>query len=864
MSRTLFLVRTAAERIRAEVARARDNEVCFVAQVGEDGDVREARPVARGHRDAVLAAVRDVEPGMLVIHNHPSGALDPSDADLEIAADLYERGVGLAITDNTARELYVVVEPAATREYELVDEQQVEVVLAPGGPLGRAHPSYEDRPTQRAMAREVARAYNEGGVALAEAGTGTGKSIAYLLPAVRWAAQNRERTIVSTNTINLQEQLVGKDLPFLRKALGQPFRFALVKGRANYISIRRAQLAHASAPTLFEGSGRSELDAILSWMGTTSEGSLQDLPFQPSAEVWDEVASESDVCLRTKCPHFEQCFYQRARRTAAAADILVVNHHLLFSDLAVRRARGDYTASAVLPPYRRVVLDEAHNLEDAATSHMGAALSRRALERLLGRLDRGGKGLLTTVALRLRAGQDDLLHHDAVRRIESELRPDVERAREQAMALFDGFEQLVASSEDGLLRVADEFLAQPQWVDVLEPLYDGLVIVLGQLANGLDRLREQILFDARWADALDEQLLELEAMAERTRTAAEALQLVFRPGKTGVAMVRWLERRGVRRGTASVKQGSETRAPDGAVPDGAATERRVRSASRIRSNMAACAAPIELGGLLRESLFERVDTAVLTSATLATRTGFAFLRDRLGLGGGLKLSEAVYPSPFNFEDQTLVVVPTDLPAPRAKDSMAFDRATAGAVRDIAESSDGGIFVLFTAYRSLRAVAARLRQGSVDARWPLFVHGEAPRAHLIERFTASGRGILLGVASFWEGVDVPGHPLRGLVIAKLPFKVPSEPITAARVEAIEQLGGNAFTEYMLPHAALRLKQGFGRLIRSQADRGAVVLLDRRVIESRYGPYFLESLPPAPVQTAPWAELKGALGRFYGRG
>src|SRR5690606_6694702 len=369
LSRVLYLTPEASATIRAEVERAHGNEVCFLARVGDGGDVYDPVVVARGNRHAVLAAVRSAGPGMLVVHNHPSGELEPSDADLEIAAELYAEGVGLAITDNAAEELYVVVEPARATAYEPIDAEAIVATLAPGGPLSRAHPFYEDRPIQRKLSSTIVEAYNGGGIAIAEAGTGTGKSIAYLVPAIHWAQVNRERTVVSTNTINLQEQLVGKDLPFLRRALGVPFRFALVKGRNNYVSIRRARLAAQSASTLFDTAQQAELGAILEWLKSTREGSLQDLPFQPAPEVWDEVASESDVCLRAKCPHFEACFYQRARRDAAMADILVVNHHLLFSDLAVRRAQGNYTAQAVLPAYRRVVLDEAHNLEDAATSH---------------------------------------------------------------------------------------------------------------------------------------------------------------------------------------------------------------------------------------------------------------------------------------------------------------------------------------------------------------------------------------------------------------------------------------------------------------------------------------------------------------
>lgn len=830
MSRNLYLTPAAAERIREEIARARGREVCFVARVGETGDVHDPRAVARGNRRAVLAAVRAAEPGMLVVHNHPSGELEPSDPDLEIAAELYAEGVGLAITDNGARELYVVVEPAPPREREPIDAAAVEAALAPGGPLSRAHPAYEDRPMQRDLAAAVVRAYNTGGIAVAEAGTGTGKSIAYLLPAVLWAQANRERTVVSTNTINLQEQLVGKDLPFLRRALGVSFRFALVKGRRNYVSIRRARLAAQGAASLFDGAQRAELDAIVEWLRSTREGSLQDLPFQPSSEVWDEVASESDVCLRARCPHFEQCFYQRARRDAASADVLVVNHHLLFSDLAVRRAQGNWTAPAVLPPYRRVILDEAHNLEDAATAHLGAAVSRRGVLRLLGRLDRRGRGVLAAVEERLRAGPDDLIQQDALAQIRDGVRPAVERAREHGGEFFARLEALALTADDGVLRLGEDFAARPEWTDGLRTTFENLTLALGDLARRLDRLRESILLDRRWSEALEERLLELEAAAARTLAALDALRLACAADDDRLPMVRWLERRG----------GGGDR----------------------EANVVVHAAPVDVSEALRESLFERIDTGVLTSATLATRDGFDFLRARLGLAaGGLRVHESIFPSPFDYGEQTVVAIPTDLPAPHGEEDGRHDLATADVVQDLGAMSDGGIFVLFTSYRSLRRVAAELRRRGVDGRWPLFVQGEAPRARLVESFTASGRGILLGVASFWEGVDVPGDPLRGLVLTKLPFKVPTEPLTAARIEAVERDGGNSFYDYMLPHAALRLKQGFGRLIRSRGDRGAVVLLDRRLVEKGYGKYLLESLPPAPVQVGPWAELAPAIRGFY---
>ncbi|MCI0433288.1 MAG: helicase [Gemmatimonadetes bacterium] len=809
-----------------EIRRARLNEVCFVARVDEEGLVVEPRVVARGHGAAVLAAVRGAEPGSLVLHNHPSGDLTPSEADLRVAADLYAMGLGLAIIDNDVRDLYVVVEPSRPRELELLDEDEIAQWLAPGGPVSEQHPAYEDRPGQREMARVVARAFNEGGVTIVEAGTGTGKSIAYLIPAVLWAVRNGERAVVSTNTINLQEQLVGKDLPFVQRVLRAPFRFSLVKGRHNYVSIRRARLAAQSAPLLFEDGQRREIDAILEWTRYSPDGSLQDLPFQPAEEVWDEVVSDSDVCLRARCPHFEACFYQRARRDSAAADILVVNHHLLFSDLAVRRGADNWTAPAVLPPYRRVILDEAHNLEEAATAHLGAQITRRGLLRLFGRLDRKGRGLLHAFEQRLLAAPEaDFLRQDALEQIHA-LRETVERAREVALELFDALAKLCATASDGVLRLADDFTGEPAWIEGPSVILEGMLGLLERIARGVGRLRDRVLVDDAWKETLHEQLVELQGVHARIRDAAAALRLAFQPGDDPYPLVRWLEMRGA-----------------GAEP-----------------NVAVQAAPVEPGDALRDNLFDRVDTAVLTSATLTTRDGFAFLRQRLGLTGGLRVTESVHPSPFDFAIQTMIGVITDLPVP-GDDEDRMHTGTAGVVEDMARLSDGGIFVLFTSWRSLREAAAELRRRGVEGRWPLFVQGEGPRARLLDRFIATGRGILLGVSSFWEGVDVPGEPLRGLVIARLPFRVPTEPLTSARLEAIERSGGNSFTDYMLPLAALRLKQGFGRLIRSRSDRGAVVLLDRRAIERGYGRTLMQALPPAPVQTGPWATVRDALRLFY---
>ncbi|MSR19426.1 MAG: helicase [Gemmatimonadetes bacterium] len=825
----LTLAREAAAKIRDEISRAGGREVCFLADVDEGRVVRDPRAVARGSFAAVLVAARDAPAGGVMLHNHPGGVLEPSEADMSVAAQLYEQGLGTAIVDNAAERLYVVVEPPPPRRRVTLDAGDLEAVLAPGGALSERHAGFEDRPGQREMLREVTKRFNEGGIAILEAGTGTGKSLAYLVPAVRWAQENGGRTVLSTNTINLQEQLARKDLPLVRDLLGD-VRWTLVKGRGNYISIRRALLAADGQGSLFEEDRSSEIRSLLDWIESTEDGSLSDLPFSPSEDTWEEVRSDPDMCLRAKCPHFQQCFYQKSRRRAAAAELLVVNHHLLFTDLSVRRATQNYTQTAVLPAYQRVILDEAHNLEDAATAHLGVEVTRRGLYRALSRLDRKGRGILTAV----HEGVAGTANAAELReRMENRVRPAHARALASLEALIEELEPVVAPGE-GAVRLGPSGIGEPADRDEVREDLRRALAALAELEREVAELRARLDLVEELADRLAGRILDLRAIERRLAAAAQGLRLVLAPGDDSSAYVRWLESRG---------QGRQ-------------------------ANLVLAAAPIELGVVLRESLFAQVEAAVLTSATLSTRKGFDFLRGRLGLDPEVvahsdppfEVTERIILSPFDFASQTMLGVPTDLPAAEGAETD-FHEATAGVVRGFAEVTGGGIFALFTSHSALRRVADLLRRAGAEANWPLFVQGEGDRSRLLARFVASGNGILLGTSSFWEGVDVPGDPLRGLVIQKLPFRVPTEPITASRMEALEARGGDAFQQFMLPHAALRLKQGFGRLIRSRTDRGAVLVLDDRIVTRRYGRYLRDSLPDTPLVKGPWTDVRRRLEAFY---
>ncbi len=816
-------------RLAAEIAAAGGREVSFVAQVDAAGAIAAVRTVARGTVDQVLALPGVAGRGEMMLHNHPSGRLEPSMADLSVAARLHDGGIGFGIIDNAATELYVVVEVPREKGQAPLDALAVVAQLGERGAVARALGAYEDRPSQRDMAAHIADAYNDGGVLLLEAGTGVGKSFAYLVPALAWARANGERTVISTNTINLQEQLVGKDLPLLREALEDGRHtptFALLKGWRNYLCLSRLHQAVGAQRSLLEPEKYDELTGLFQWAGRTQDGTLADLPVTPSPEVWDEVSAEADLCPRLQCPHFEGCFLFRARRRAAEADVVVVNHHLLSADLAVRRASENWSEAAVLPPYDRLILDEAHHLEDVAAAHLGAQVTSRGIRRLLGRFERNGKGLLPTLAADLVA-QGDLLSRASLDLLRERLLPAVADARRAADQLILRLHGRLEPEQGGVLRLTDEFRKDAVWGEGLERELEAALTAFRAIREYVETIADRMA-GGELTERRVQLLGELRGVMRRLETVSDGLNRALRPAPGGAATVRWLERTGAK-----------------------------------GQQVALAAVPLDLAPILREAIFDRVRTVALTSATLAAGGDFDFLESRLGLTAAPSpvTVKTILASPFDYAEQCLFGIPNDLPDPR-EDEPGHGGAVVQVVHDLAWASDGGMFVLFTSHGALRRAAAELRAVAGE-RWPILAQGEAPRDVLLRRFRELGRAILLGTDSFWEGVDVPGRALRTLVLTKLPFKVPSEPLTAARLERLAEQGEDGFMGYLLPHAALKLKQGFGRLIRARSDVGAVVLLDRRVVTKRYGPLVLSGLPRAERVVGRWAEVRTRIEDFFAR-
>ncbi|MFM8978853.1 MAG: ATP-dependent DNA helicase [Planctomycetia bacterium] len=643
--------------------------------------------------------------------------------------------------------------------------------LAPGGPvaqaLGADGQPFEARAEQVAMCEAVHAALEGRRHLVVEAGTGVGKTFAYLLPALVHAERTGQAVAISTSSIALQEQLVRRDLPLLARALPFPLRWALVKGRGNYLCLRRMHAALADRG-LFDGDLQRKLEDIAAWSQAPGEGSRQELPEDPGEAVWDLVKAEHGNCLGRQCKHYAACSYQASRQRAQQAQLVIVNHHLLLSDLVLRRS-----GASMLPPLSAVVVDEAHDLEEVAAEHLGVRVSALALGQSLGRLwnARQRSGLL--------AAHADLL-----------LRREVEEVRREVLGFF---EDLASAQRPpaGRARAATA-LAFPE----PSPVPDDLGERLGRLGQTL----------VERADGLPErsEALELAARGRALAATGEALQALAGPTPPG--SVRWLD-----------------------------------TAGRLP---ALCSAPVDVGPSLQAALWSQVGSAVLTSATLATGRppSFAYLRGRLGLA---QADERVLGSPFDYRRQVRLVLHAGLPDP-SREPEAWEQALPEAVLGAVRATRGGALVLFTSRAALQRCADGLREPLAQEGLELLVQGEGlERAQLLERLRQGG-GVLLGLSTFWQGVDVPGQSLRHVIVTRLPFQPPDHPLHEARSRRVEVQGGDAFRDLSLPQAALRLKQGFGRLVRRATDSGRVTILDPRMRTKAYGRVLLQSLPECPVQ------------------
>ncbi len=830
----------AAQAIRDAVAETGGREVFFGGKLDAKGLIASVRVLARGHEGAVPAIFDGLEPREVVLHNHPGGDVHPSEADLELAVVYSHNGHGVYIVDNDARRVYVVIEPFRDKDRTQLDAAELARVLAPEGPLANALADFEPRPQQARMLECVAQAFNKNEIAVVEAPTGVGKTVAYLLPAVHWAVRNRERVVVSTRTINLQEQIIQKDVPLLERCLDLKFSAVLVKGRNNYLCPRRLERALSEATLFRDASEESALKALVEWAAHTEDGSRSDLPFHPPDEIWDKVCSESDTCTPIQCMQARNCFLTKARREIAKADLLVVNHHMLFSDLAIKKEAGNFTSAAVLPAFERLIIDEAHHVEDSATEYFGVEATQTGSLALLGRLlrsERGQeRGLLPFIKAKLVRETPASAHADAeaaFRLIDDRLIPAIVAARETVRTAFGAVRDMTAArcgqiGRDVKWRLTREALEDRELREIhaqlVVPLSEDLIELAKFTRNLADMLREMRPKSDDGEPPFAVDVVQLLAYSARLRrladVLAEATSAALAPNT-----VRWIEIDAYR----------------------AHIVRVVRC-------------PLDAGQALAEWVYPNLKSVAMTSATLAVNREFDYMLHRTGLDR-IKHPAVVtesLDSPFDFANQALLCVPEDLPPPN---DPAFAIASAEMVEQIVRITSGNAFVLFTSFGALNEAASKLEAPLRDAGLNPLRQGDAPRHQLLERFRTVPGSVLFGTDSFWEGVDVAGEALQCVVLTRLPFRVPTEPIFEARCEAIEEAGGNAFLDYTVPLAVIKFRQGFGRLIRRRTDRGAVVVLDGRILTQRYGRQFLHSLPPVRRVTGPSGDVLDALTEFF---
>lgn len=824
MTDTRFTAK-AAQDLRQAIQAAGGIEVFAVGKLNEHKQVADITVHCRGNKSAVPALITRPKAGDIVIHNHPSGLLVASNADMMLANLYGEDGVGVVIVNNRVTKALWVVEPYIQRLIP-VDLKQVQQIFEKV--LPSVMPGYEARLGQIDMSLKIAEALNLGEIAVLEAGTGTGKSLAYLVPSILWATQNDTKVVVATYTINLQGQLINSDIPILERA-GLKFKHALIKGRSNYICRRRLAIA-------LKGTDAKEnhaLQAIAEFVETSESGARSDMAFFIEEELWDTVGSDYEQTLRARCPHYESCFFYQARREAAKANILVANHHLLLSDLLIKSETG---AEGCMPRYNRVIIDEGHHLENAATSLFQQQLSTLAIRRAISPLMNKKKktGALEQICNQYTNKQNTVLP---------------EYLRKNAMRLIDAIlpllPQLWQSSEEWFQQIAHDALTEgnsqrriqprdqysPLWEDSLVPVIRSAAHRLGLLSDQLAKL-EDILDQLPEHETLKDpqSLLDLRRCRRRLSNHASFLVSYLNLGDPEQSIVdfptvRWIQ----------------SRRKKHALPSAVLKQ-----------------APIEVGPTLREKLFHTMKSITACSATMTVNKSFEHFSKRVGLlDGKIKFNSAVFSSPFNYDKQAILLLPTDIPYPNSPDFI--DRCSDAIIKAI-RASNGGVFILCTSYTMLKNLYERTAR-VLKNEYRIFRQGEMGRIQLLDAYLNAPNGVLFGADSFWEGVNVKGDQLRMVIIPRLPFRVPTDPVEQARHEYIEAKGGNPFKEYSLPQACLRFRQGFGRLIRTQTDKGAVVIMDSRITSMWYGRSFLQSLPRLKTIRAPSDTIVQNLEIFF---
>ncbi|MBC2851593.1 DEAD/DEAH box helicase [Cetobacterium sp. 8H] len=796
----------ARERILSEIKKAKGNEVFFRGIPDEDGVVTEVEVLARGNKYSVPAILRAMKKGEVIIHNHPSGHLYPSDPDVEIAALYSNRLDGASyIINNEVNDIYVIVELSLKKNIKI----DIKPYFEKNGLLAGVFNEFEYRNEQLEMAEVIENGLNTETKVIVEAGTGTGKTLGYLIPAIEWSIKNKKRVVITTNTINLQEQLLNKDIPIAKKVIQGDFSYILVKGRGNYLCNRK--LSNVATGDIvdfeeFSQSQKSQFKEVVRWGGKTDTGDKAELPFEVDYSIWEHFQSESDMCAGSKCPFKAECFFLKARDEKKKADILITNHHMYFSDLAIRKEIGFNTEYSILPEYELVVFDEAHNVEKVARDYFSYEVSKYGFTKTMNQIytleksKKRGTGSLDIFINYLKHSD-----FDGKKGIEKDLENDIKLRHRNVLNsgrayfnfLIDVFSKGQMTSTTYRLKKGEferaKFYAQldnlkDEFISDISSYLKKVRGILGKLKDLEDK--EGYMSDySRYIDRLDGFFENLKFI-----TSLEDEKFIY-----------WVEVNGK------------------------------------KSNSKMVATPLKIDGELDKNLYSNLKQMIFTSATIAIGDDFSYFKESIGLKE--KTLEKVIHSPFDYNNQMKVYLPKDLLNP--SDPKFIDSIRVF-LKDLILKTSGKCFILFTSYSTLNYIYYMIKDELEEAGLNLLIQGQAPRTQLVNLYKTIKNPVLFGTDSFWEGVDIKGEQLSSVIIVKLPFKVPSDPVTEAIIESITQQNKNAFVEYQIPESVIKFKQGIGRLIRSKSDKGIVTILDNRVITKSYGKYFKDAIPTKNIK------------------
>jgi ATP-dependent DNA helicase DinG len=793
------ITQEACEKIKREIELAHGNEVFFRGLTDENMMVYDVEVIARGNEKSVPAIISYMKKREVIIHNHPSGYLYPSDADVAVAS-MYanKKKGGSYIVNNDVNDIYVIVE----LKEEIIEKIDIAPFFEKGGLLSQVFSEFEYRHEQLEMAKIIEMGLNDNKKLIVEAGTGTGKTLAYLIPAIEWAIKNEKKVVVTTNTINLQEQLLNKDIPIIKKVIPEDFKYILVKGRGNYVCLRKYINLNRNGGVNsedFSESQMQEIEKIKEWIPKTKTGDKAELYFEPSSNVWELFASETDICTMNKCPNKHKCFFMKSREEKEEADLLITNHHMYFSDLAIRKEVGFNTEFSIIPNYDLVIFDEAHNIEKVARDYFSYEVSKYAFTKAMNNIYRikpgKSKNLGHIYNISYYIKKKNKKEYEKIKKyINDVIIPIHEELFRKGNDYFIKLMELYSGTGSINLRLRPEkLLIDDNWNN-LKKFESELYISYNTY------IRKQREFNRILKDYEDE-----EGIINDYRKYVDRIENYFMNFKFITEMedekfIYWL--------STNIKRG----------------------------NAKLVATPLKITNELKTTLYENLDKIIFTSATIAIGKDFNYFKESIGLDE--ETYEKIIHSPFDYDKQMKVYIPKDIPDPNARDFL--DKIQNFVIKLI-EKAKGNTFLLFTSYSSLNYLYYLIRDRLEKDGYEIFLQGSAPRNKLINMYKMAEKPVLFGTDSFWEGVDVKGKKLSSVILVKLPFKVPSDPVVEAIIESMNKEGKNAFMEYQIPESIIKFKQGIGRLIRSKEDKGIVTILDNRLYTKRYGKIFVENIP-----------------------